>query len=166
MCRVFIRPSLHYSEDYQDPCTLAVCSLSIYIHHVYSVCMCHGEIVIKARLDSVFLRVLVKHVHVSDLRHEAQESHVHSSNKAWIMPVTFFLPLSLCVSLTLLRRTGVPLSERDCTDVNSILLMLSATPDTSASEATGSVDGSVAKIFRSGSRQSGSGFIYYCVSLG
>lgn len=85
-------------------------------------------------------------------------AHVHWSNKAQIIPVTFFPSfLFVSLSLSLLRRTGVPQSERDCTDVNGILLMLSATPDTSASEATGSVDSTAATIFRTGSRQSGSG---------
>lgn len=46
----------------------------------------------------------------------------------------------------------MPLSERDCTDVNGILLMLSATPDTSESEATGSVDGRAAGKSRDGSQ--------------
>lgn len=85
--------------------------------------------------------------------------HVHSFNKAYII---LFIAC-LCVSLSLFLHVwwstqgwGATFSERDCTDVNDILLVLSATSYTSPWEGTGSIDRRAVAKSWTGFLQSGS----------
>ncbi len=85
--------------------------------------------------------------------------HVHSFNKAYIL---LFIAC-LCVSLSLFLHVwwstqgwGATFSERDCTDVNDILLVLSATSYTSPWESTGSIDRRAVAKSWTGFLQSGS----------
>lgn len=75
---------------------------------------------------------------------------------------SYSLPV-LCVSLSLFLHVwwshqgwGATFSERDCTDVNDILLVLSATSYTSPWESTGSIDRRAVAKSWTGFLQSGS----------